>query len=425
MFSRTTRRVTSLRQLSLKSFNNASITVNLKDKTVSFDNVFLRDSCDSPDSVDASTRQKSFTTASITRNLEIAEPPKVVNENREQNLLVKWKQGNKIHESRYSESFLQKSSSLKERFNGKFFPEEKVYWKKTDLVPNLSELKVDYNDYFAKDEVFQKVVNNLNKYGLSFIENVEDPQNDPKLGSIKPENEHLWPVAKLASRFGYIKKTFYGVLFDVKNEKNAKNIANTNLFLPLHMDLLYYESPPGLQLLHFIQNTTLGGENIFADSFAAAYSIRDRDPKAYEALKKVPITYHYNNNNEYYYYMRPLVVEDPYVKNFTTGEPQIKEVNYAPPFQGPFELNATTAEDPKLWQEFLRGLRLFEDFINDPQNQYEVKSSEGSCVIFDNRRVLHSRNQFSDSNGGDRWLMGTYVDGDSYRSKLRKVNETQ
>ncbi|QEL59842.1 hypothetical protein CJJ09_001929 [Candidozyma auris] len=319
MFSRTTRRVTSLRQLSLKSFNNASITVNLKDKTVSFDNVFLRDSCDSPDSVDASTRQKSFTTASITRNLEIAEPPKVVNENGEQNLLVKWKQGNKIHESRYSESFLQKSSSLKERFNGKFFPEEKVYWKKTDLVPNLSELKVDYNDYFAKDEVFQEVVNNLNKYGLSFIENVEDPQNDPKLGSIKTENEHLWPVAKLASRFGYIKKTFYGVLFDVKNEKNAKNIANTNVFLPLHMDLLYYE---------------------------------DRDPKAYEALKKVPITYHYNNNNEYYYYMRPLVVEDPYVKNFTTGEPQIKEVNYAPPFQGPFELNATTAEDPKLWQEF-------------------------------------------------------------------------
>ncbi|PSK41637.1 hypothetical protein C7M61_001324 [Candidozyma pseudohaemuli] len=423
MFSRVTRRLAN-RRLSLLAYDSTSITVNIEGKDVSFDNVFLRDSCTSPDSVDISTSQKSFTTASISRGLNISEKPYVGDQDGEKTLFVKWQQGSDAHDSAYTESFLKKALTLKSRFEGKFFPEEKVYWRNKDLVPKLGDLKVDYNAYFAKDEVFKKVVNNLNKYGLSFIENVEDPLKDPKLDAIKPENEHLWPVSKLAHRFGYIKKTFYGVLFDVKNEKNAKNIANTNVFLPLHMDLLYYESPPGLQLLHFIQNTTLGGENIFADSFAAGYHIRDTDPAAYEALKKVPITYHYNNNNEYYYYLRPLIVEDPYVKNFTNGEPQIKEVNYAPPFQGPFEFHVTSSEDAELWQDFLRGMRLFEDFINDPNNTYEVKLPEGSCVIFDNRRVLHSRNQFSDSNGGDRWLMGTYVDGDSYRSKLRKLNQS-
>lgn len=422
MFSRVTRLLAN-RRLSLLSYDSSSITVNLRGKEISFDNTFLRDSCTSPDSVDISTRQKSFTTASISQGVLIAEEPYVSEKDGEKTLFVKWQQNNSSLLSAYSESFLDKSLTLKGRFQGKFFPEEKVYWKNKDLTSNLDSLKVDYNAYLAEDEAFKKVVNNLNKYGICFIENVEDPLNDPALDSIKPENEYLWPVAKLATRFGYIKPTFYGVLFDVKNEKNAKNIANTNVFLPLHMDLLYYESPPGLQLLHFIQNTTLGGENIFADSFAAAHEIRDTDPAAYKALKKVPITYHYNNNNEYYYYLRPLIVEDPYVKNFTTGEPQIKEINYSPPFQGPFEFHVTKSEDHQLWQDFLRGMRLFEDFINDANNAYEVKLPEGSCVVFDNRRVLHSRNQFSDSNGGDRWLMGTYVDGDSYRSKLRKLNQ--
>lgn len=422
MFSRVTR-FSANRWLSLLSYDSNSITVNLRGKEISFDNTFLRDSCTSPDSVDISTRQKSFTTASISQGVLIAEEPYVREKDGEETLFVKWDQNNNSLLSAYSESFLDKSLTLKGRFQGKFFPEEKVYWRNKDFTSNLDSLKVDYNAYLAEDGAFKKVVNNLNKYGICFINNVEDPLNDPTLDSIRPENEYLWPVAKLATRFGYIKPTFYGVLFDVKNEKHAKNIANTNVFLPLHMDLLYYESPPGLQLLHFIQNTTLGGENIFADSFAAAYEIRDRDPAAYEALKKVPITYHYNNNNEYYYYLRPLVVEDPYVKNFTTGEPQIKEINYSPPFQGPFEFHVTKSEDPQLWQDFLRGMRLFEDFINDPKNTYEVKLPQGSCVIFDNRRVLHSRNQFSDSNGGDRWLMGTYVDGDSYRSKLRKLNQ--
>ena len=72
----------------------------------------------------------------------------------------------------------------------------------------------------------------------------------------------------------------------------------------------------------------------------------------------------------------------------------------------------------------MRGFKLFTDFVNDPINQYEIKMKEGSCAIFDNRRVLHSRKEFSDENGGDRWLMGCYVDADSFRSKLRIGNRS-
>lgn len=418
-----------IRPLSFVTHDENSITVSFDDspQKVSFNNVFLRDACNSPESVNISTRQKSFTTAQIAENLSVAETPKIVDtegsSGPEQALSVTWKHNDgSISTSVFSELFLKKYSTEKSRFEGKFFPDERVYWNRKDLVQNMKSLNVDYKAFLEGQSTFKKALDALNKFGICFVNGVEDPLKNPATQKLAEENSLLWPVAKLGEKFGYIKKTFYGTLFDVKNDKDPKNIANTDVFLPLHMDLCYYESPPGLQLLHFIQNSTTGGENIFADSYAAAYHIRDTDPTAFKALQKIPLTFHYDNNNEYYYYNRPLIVMDEFRKDFKTGLSQIKEINYSPPFQGPLELCVTREENPELFDNWVRGMILFEKFVEDPVNQYVVKTPENTCVIFDNRRVLHSRLQFSSENGGDRWLMGCYVDGDSFRSKLRIYN---
>ena len=39
----------------------------------------------------------------------------------------------------------------------------------------------------------------------------------------------------------------------MKSDENPINIAYSNVKLDFHMDLVYYESPPGLQLLHCIR----------------------------------------------------------------------------------------------------------------------------------------------------------------------------
>lgn len=413
------------RPLSIISFDNSQITVDLGHETpnhVSFQTIFLRDACGSPESIDISSRQKSFSTAQIARNLQLAEDPIVVDSS-EPTLHVAWKHNDgSVSESEYGLSELRKYSSMKNRMAGKFFRDQQKFWNKSDLIKEMKSLNVDYHAYLSGDETFKKVVNSLNKFGICFVNGIDDPTRNPQTQALTDANTGLWPVSKLAKRFGYIKETFYGTLFNVKIEADAKNIANTDVFLPLHMDLCYYESPPGLQLLHFIQNSTTGGENVFADSFLAAQHIRDSDPEAYDALKRVPITFHYDNNNEYYYYLRPLIVEDPYVRCPETGNAQIKEVNYSPPFQGPFEYHVTRDDDPVLFDAFIRGMIAFEEYVNNAANQYVVKIPENTCVIFDNRRVLHSRLHFSAADGGDRWLMGCYVDGDSFRSKLRTYN---
>lgn len=416
-----------VRELSIVSFDSSHITVDLgKDKPehISFLTVFLRDACQSSESVDASSKQKRFSTAQIAKNLRFAKDPVVIEIKKQPCLQVVWEHddGTTI-ESTYIEAELRKYSSFKNRMSGKFFRYKQKLWTNSDLIKDMKNINVDYYAYLSGDETFRKTVEILNKYGLCFVNGIESLLCNPQSQTLASTNSDSLPLAKLAKKFGYIKETLYGRFFDVKVEQNAKNIAYTDEFLPLHMDLCYYESPPGLQLLHFIQNSTTGGENVFADSFLAAKHVKETDSEAYEALKTVPITFHYNNNNEYYYYLRPLIVEDPYVRCPETGKAQIKEVNYSSMFQGPFEHHVTRDDDPALFDSFLRGMRAFEDFVNDKANQYMVKIPENTCIIFDNRRILHSRLEFSTENGGSRWVMGCYVDGDSFRSKLRTLHQ--
>lgn len=402
--------------IALEKFDNEFVSVRLDNKLLNFSTLFLRDLCTSSKSVDPFSKQKLFTTGElVSRKLSLNRPPVISNEHLE----IEWNEDGKVFKSQYSSNFLETIYQKSVNKIDQFQEAGKLYWDNKSLVSNIDKLQVDAEDFLKLDPDFQKTVNNLNEYGLAFINNI----SKPSLDKMNESNSTEWPVFKLAERFGYVKRTFYGTLFDVKNEKeDAKNIANTSTFLPLHMDLLYYESPPGLQLLHFIDNSTIGGDNVFSDSFAAARHVKKVDPSAYKALLKVPITYHYDNNNEHYFYKRPLVVEFEDIK--ISGESRIKEVNYSPPFQGPFEFGVIKdeSEDNTLFNDFLRGYSLFESFVNDPLNSFQLKMKEGSCAIFDNRRVLHSRLEFSDSNGGDRWLMGCYVDGDSFRSKLRVSN---
>lgn len=86
----------------------------------------------------------------------------------------------------------------------------------------------------------------------------------------------------------------YGQDFDVRTEVQPINIAYTNAELDLHMDLPYYESPPGIQMLHCIENdktTVKGGESLFMDVHHCAELFREEDPEGFQTLCEVPATF--------------------------------------------------------------------------------------------------------------------------------------
>ncbi|CCH42799.1 Trimethyllysine dioxygenase, mitochondrial [Wickerhamomyces ciferrii] len=400
-----------------------------ENKSFSYNNVFLRDSSTSSNSIDYNSGQKLFTTASIINsypiNIEIPNSKQIK---------IYWNDGDY---SIYDQKFLELNSTIESRKQDKAknFEDEIIAWDSNHNMLTVDNLpRYEYNDYLTNDSTLSLALNDLNKFGLVQITNITKNLSDE-------EHESQKLIQIIGERIAYLKKTFYGEIFDVKSKPNAINIAYTNQFLPLHMDLLYYESPPGLQLLHFIKNKSKGGENVFVDGFAAARHVKTIDSPAYQALLTVPINYHYEKNGHSYYYSRPLIVENEVIEQGGFGEykDHFREINYSPPFQAPFDFGITgevigddnnhskisgakEKGDRHLFQDFLRGFKEFEDYINNKENQLKFKVEEGSCIIFDNRRILHARDQF-DNNSGERWLKGCYIDKDSYLSKLRVMKK--
>ena len=61
-------------------------------------------------------------------------------------------------------------------------------------------------------------------------------------------------------------------------------------------DLLYVDSPPGLQILHCLEASTQGGESLFSDALRAVHRLANSRPDHYAILKEFPVTYKYHNN---------------------------------------------------------------------------------------------------------------------------------
>ncbi len=101
-------------------------------------------------------------------------------------------------------------------------------------------------------------------------------------------------VVKLSNRIRGVQSTIYGETFDVIATANPINVAYSPIPLELHLDLAYYESPPGLQLLHCVRFDAgvIGGFSTLADGFRAAEILRESDPAAFEALCQIPTTFH-------------------------------------------------------------------------------------------------------------------------------------
>lgn len=367
------------------------------------DHLLLRDASQSPKSVDPISSQKLFTTGSLLidrgRPLEPIQPgiADIVDEG--QGLYVHWNDGDQFtYTSEYLQSLVGESVSIK-KYDPKVWNQEIV--SKPDF---LSALSIDYHSYMDphdESSLFE-TIKKLDQYGIGLVTDIPDEA---------ATNYSEWFVQMICERIGHVRTTFYGELYDVKNQASqANNIAYTAKPLPLHMDLLYLENIPGWQLLHCIKNSEgleENGQNYFVDSLGALNYIKNKDPSVLKALETIPITYHYRRDDKRYYQQRPLVEH----KKYETV------VNYSPPFQGPFNLKDIT--DIPLLNQFKKGLYMFEEYINDPKNQFQIKLPENSCVIFHNRRILHARRQFD----GERWLKGCYLDADTFSSKLSYLYE--
>ncbi|UZJ51925.1 hypothetical protein CBS101457_001245 [Exobasidium rhododendri] len=274
------------------------------------------------------------------------------------------------------------------------------------------------------------LIDGLMRDGIAFV--TELPTD--KVGdSPDPSVPSSPSLARLAESLGEIRHTFYGSLWNVRSlGSQSKNIAYTNLDLGLHMDLCYFQNPPRFQFLHMLRNRVLGGESIFVDSFKVAEEMWANHRELWQALVDVPVGFHYQNDNRHYRYTHPTFELTSPTSGHAAAEsqagemPRLTAVNYSPPFQSPLPLYPSMSAEKQ--SQFYRALQLFSQLTLQDRFRYERQLCEGECVIFDNRRVLHSRRGFEwsrrEETGGQevkRWLKGCYVDGDAVWSTYRTL----
>jgi gamma-butyrobetaine dioxygenase len=210
-------------------------------------------------------------------------------------------------------------------------------------------------------------------------------------------------VLAVARSFAHVRTTNYGDLFDVRVEARPVNLAFTGRAIAPHTDNPYRDPVPGIQLLHCLQSSPGGGDNVLIDGFAAADLVRAEDPMAFETLTSTPFTFRYDDA------ATSLRASAPIITVNARGDVRAIRWNdrsIEPPVVEPHAVG-----------EVYRALRVFATTLDRPELHLHLRLEPGDCMIFDNTRILHARTAF-EGGGGVRHLQGCYADLDGLASAV-------
>jgi gamma-butyrobetaine dioxygenase len=209
-------------------------------------------------------------------------------------------------------------------------------------------------------------------------------------------------VLEVAATFGFVRRTNYGELFDVRVVEQPNNLAFTSARITPHTDNPYRDPVPTVQLLHCLENAAEGGDTGLVDGFAAAADLREREPEAFATLTRTPVLFEFADASTVLRAERPIVDVD--------GLGRIREVRFNNRSIQPL----TLPHDELV--AFYAAYRAFAELVDEPGRRLELRLEPGDCLVFDNVRILHARTAFQES--GARHLQGCYADLDGLYSSL-------
>ncbi|MGZ4673385.1 MAG: TauD/TfdA family dioxygenase [Ilumatobacteraceae bacterium] len=210
-------------------------------------------------------------------------------------------------------------------------------------------------------------------------------------------------VARAAEVFGHVRETNYGRWFDVRSVVEPSNLANTSLGLAAHTDNPYRDPVPTMQLLHCLESTASGGENMLVDGWRVAEEVRSQQPAGFDLLVRRSVTFAYRDSDAELSHHAPLIELD--------SDGMVRGVRFNPrSMQQP----SMPAAELRAWYD---AYLLFARLLADPRFQIRLRLEPGDLFIVDNRRVLHGRTAFA-ATSGSRHFQGCYADIDGLRSSI-------
>ena len=264
--------------------------------------------------------------------------------------------------------------------------------KKVEWDSSLDDLNIfDFKEnFFEKEEMYNALVS-FYKYGFVIFKDVPTKDNF---------------LINFANSIGSVRRTNFGEFFNVKSKPNPNDLAYTSLALAPHTDNPYRNPVPCIQILHCIENNVQGGLSTLVDGFTVTEKLKKDFPKYYKILSEVKVRFQFVDQS--------VVLEDwaEMIRIDENGE--FKQVRFSP------RLDFVPLLDLDKLELYYNARKKISELYNSDKYRIQFKLSPGDLLMMDNYRLLHGRTAY-DSNEGDRFLQGCYIDYDSTDGKLKHL----
>ena len=349
-----------------------------------FNYLWLRDNC--PTAHDKDSRHRMFNILSVSPNIN----PKNYNVGTNGSLEIEWSEGD--HKSSYNPTWLRENCYTIKNKTEYISPYK--LWN-SSLQNNLKSIEINHDEIINSEEGLVKWLELLHNTGIAIVKNAPTEKNS---------------AFKVLNRISHTRETFFKTPFEVINIPKPNNSAYTAHALRNHMDLPWFELPPGYQFLHCLVNDAEGGSSTAVDGFAVANFLKKYHSKKFELLSNNDVVFKDNDFTQ----KNIRIQKSPIIK--TNKHNDIEEIRINLGAMGTLDI------DPKIMNKFYDAYTLFYKQLHSKKFQIEFKLKAGDIFCFDNRRILHGRKEF-DPNSGNRHLQGYYIEKEEIKSKLNYLNK--
>jgi gamma-butyrobetaine dioxygenase len=344
-----------------------------------FNYLWLRDNC--PTAHDKDSRHRMFNILNVSPDIN----PKNYNLDENGSLEIEWSEGD--HKSSYDPKWLRENCyTIKNK--EKYISPYKLW--DSSLQNNLGSIEIDYEEILNSEEGLVKWLELLHHTGIAIVKNAPIEKDS---------------AFKVLNRISHTRETFFKTPFEVINIPKPNNSAYTSHALRNHMDLPWFENPPGYQFLHCLINSAKGGNSSAVDAFAVADYLRKNEEDIFDVLVNTPLKF------------RDKDYTQEAVRSFygpaisLTKDGDYNDVRYSIA-----TLDALDCHPDKM-DAIYKALHRFGNLLHDQKYQINFRLEPGDIFSFNNRRLLHGRTEF-DPNSGHRHLQGYYMDRDEIIGRL-------
>ena len=344
-----------------------------------FNYLWLRDNC--PTAHDKDSNHRMFNILNVSKTIN----PKSYIINKSGKLEIEWSEGN--HTSYYDAKWLRENCyTIKSK---KRYVSPYELWD-CKLQENLKSISIEHDEILSSDKGLIKWLKLLHHKGIAIV------KNSPV------EKESAFP---LLNRISHVRETFFKTPFEVVNIPKPNNSAYTAHSLKNHMDLPWFENPPGYQFLHCLTNSAKGGNSSAVDAFAVADYLRKNEKAIFDTLVSIPLKF---RDKDY--------TQDAHRSFYAPAVSLTKDGDY---HDIRFSVATMDALDchPDDMEKTYKSHHRFGNLLHDDKFQINFRLEPGDIFSFNNRRVLHGRTAF-DPNSGHRHLQGYYIDRDEIIGRL-------